>query len=143
MAASGTTSNETNARYSNVYDTSTTPKSLEIKRINGGAQEPVSNVNPPKKLSQSIKEGQIKMFATINAANTILEKLPSFIDAGYDIISANQFSFSASPLGLLIKLLYLFGVTDKQIVDWLVDFMVNVLPYAEMVLKAARLANIK
>lgn len=143
MAASGTTSNETNARYSNVYDTSTTPKSLEIKRINGGAQEPVSNVNPPKKLSQSIKEGQIKMFATINAANTILEKLPSFIDAGYDIISANQFSFSASPLGLLIKLLYLFGVTDKQIVDWLVDFMVNVLPYAEMGLKAALLANIK
>lgn len=89
------------------------------------------------------RDGESLAYANLDTSTAILEKLPSFVDAGMDIVTSNSFTFSESPLELLMKLLNVLGVTDEEIKNFIVNFLVVVLPEVEIGVKAALLSNIK
>ena len=92
---------------------------------------------------KKVKDAEREVYSYIDTAMATLEKLPEYTDVGMDLLTSNSFTFSLSPLALLLDLLNTIGVTDEEIKKWLVSFLVDVLPEVEIGLKAALLANIK
>lgn len=92
---------------------------------------------------KKVKDAEREVYGYIDTAMATLEKLPEYIDVGMDLLSSNSFTFSLSPLALLLDLLNTIGVSDEEIKKWLVNFLVEVLPEVEIGLKASLLANIK
>ena len=86
---------------------------------------------------------QRETFSRIDATMAILEKLPDFVDSTLDILNANSFTFSASPLGFIFNILKSLGVPEETLKEWIVEILVYVLPAVEMGIKASLLSNIK
>lgn len=86
---------------------------------------------------------QREVFNRIDSTMAILEKLPDFVDSTLDIINANSFTFSASPLGFLFNILKSLGVDEATLREWIVEILVYTLPAVETGVKASLLSNIK
>jgi len=86
---------------------------------------------------------QREVFSRIDATMAILETLPDFVDSTLDIINANSFTFSASPLGFLFNILRTLGVDRDTLREWIVEILVYTLPAVETGVKASLLSNIK
>lgn len=86
---------------------------------------------------------QNEVFSQIDSTMAILETLPTFIDSGLDILNADSFTFSNSPLGFLFNILKTLGVSEETLKKWIAEILVNVLPTVEIGVKAALLSNIK
>lgn len=109
----------------------------KLKQTNSSIQNKVNQYQ------KKIKDAEREAYSYIDTSMAILEKLPEFTDLGMDLLTSNSFTFSLSPLGLLLDLLNTIGVTDEEIKRWLVNFLVEVLPEVEIGIKASLLANIK
>ena len=86
---------------------------------------------------------QRETFAQIDLATSILETLPDFVDTTMDVINANSFPFSRSPLGFIFNIIHSLGVSEETLKEWIVNILVRVLPEVEIGVKATLLANIK
>jgi hypothetical protein len=86
---------------------------------------------------------QRETFAQIDLATSILETLPDFVDTTMDVINANSFTFSTSPLGFIFNIIHSLGVSEETLKEWIVNILVRVLPEVEIGVKATLLANIK
>lgn len=86
---------------------------------------------------------QRETFAQIDLATSILETLPDFVDTTMDVINANSFTFSTSPLGFIFNIIHSLGVSEETLKEWIVNILVKVLPEVEIGVKATLLANIK
>ena len=109
----------------------------------GNKQNTSSIQDKINQYQKKVKDAEREVYGYIDTAMATLEKLPEYIDFGMDLLSSNSFTFSLSPLALLLDLLNTIGVTDEEIKKWLVNFLVVVLPEVEIGLKASLLANIK
>ena len=94
-------------------------------------------------ISKQMKDAEGEVYANIETGIGILETLPQFVDLGLDAITTNSFNIQYSPLGLIIDLLNVVGVTDADIKKFLVDFLVYTLPAIEIGVKGIILSNIK
>lgn len=92
---------------------------------------------------KKIKDSEREVYANLDTAMAVMEKLPAFVDVGMDVLTSNSFNFSLSPLGLLMDLLSKLGVTDEELKAFLVNLLVDVLPAVELGIKASLLSNIK
>lgn len=86
---------------------------------------------------------QRETFAQIDLATSILETLPDFVDTTMDVINANSFTLSTSPLGFIFNIIHSLGVSEETLKEWIVNILVRVLPEVEIGVKATLLANIK
>lgn len=82
-------------------------------------------------------------FSVLDTAMVALDKLPAFTDAAWSLISSNSIGISTNPIGYLVLLLNKLGVSEEDIKNWLVDFIVKVLPSVELSVKAALLSQLK
>lgn len=96
-----------------------------------------------QQLSKKAKDAESDVYANIETGIGILETLPQFVDLGLDAITTNSFTFQYSPLGLIIDLLNVVGVTDADIRKFIVDLLVYTLPAIEIGVKGIILSNIK
>ena len=102
-----------------------------------------SDLDTVKEISKKAKDAESDVYAAIDTSLAILGTLPEFIDIGLDILTKNSFNIQYSPLGLIFDLLNKVGVTDQEIIKFLVNFLIDVLPVIEIGVKGAILANIK
>ena len=86
---------------------------------------------------------QRETFSQIDSAMAILEKLPDFVDTTMDVLNANSFTYSDSPLGFLFNLIHVLGVDEETLKKWIVELLTKVLPAVEIGVKASLLANLK
>lgn len=86
---------------------------------------------------------QRETFSQIDSAMAILEKLPDFVDTTMDVLNANSFTYSDSPLGFLFNLIHVLGVDEETLKEWIVELLTKVLPTVEIGVKASLLANLK
>lgn len=89
------------------------------------------------------REKQQEIFATIDSYTATLEKMPELVDVGLNFLNADSFSYSDTPMGFLIKILSVIGVSEDKLKEWITDILVKALPAVEIGVKGFLLANIK
>ena len=98
----------------------------------------LNKANYDKKLKK-----QQETFAQIDAAMSILEKLPDLSDAVLDMLDTDSLSLSLSPMGFLFNILRSLGVSEETLREWIIEILIYALPAVEVGLKASLLANLK
>lgn len=98
----------------------------------------LNKANYDKKLKK-----QQETFAQIDAAMSILEKLPDLTDTVLDMFDMDSLSLSLSPMGFLFNILRSLGVSEETLREWIIEILIYALPAVEVGLKASLLANLK
>ena len=96
-----------------------------------------------KKSKKSHEQRQREALGLINAANSALDTFDANAKDVLDILERDSLAISFSPFEYLFKLLKLFGITDEEIKEIIIDILTVLLPTLEVTVKASILKNIK
>lgn len=92
----------------------------------------------------SLQDMQQEALATIDTAKVLVDKVLSifdFVTLSPSLTISGQFAMN--PIGYLLQLLERAGVTYDELLEWLSNFIIYIVPLLEVSVKAVMLTNLK